>query len=115
MSFISNAQVTVHFTLNITDTYTCSQSWNGDYCAQIYVMEGSNQHCVTTICDMDTGDNDIRYDCNLPYSEGNRNYQIVVRVCRNESPLTCCGSLVYSQLLYFYQVTNNSVTIYSSL
>ncbi len=112
-SSISNAE-TVHFTLNITDTYTCSPSWSGDYCAQIYVMEGSVQYCLTTICSLKTGDNDISYSCDLPYSERNQNYKIYVTVCRHQTPPSCCGSSS-SGLLYFYQVTNGSTYVAVSL
>ncbi len=100
---ISNAQVTVSFTLTINDY--ASPAWTRDYCAQVYVMEGNVQHCVQQLTGLSFGDNLISYECELPYSESDQNYQIKCLVWRNESPISHYGP-GQSQLIFFNDVTS---------
>jgi hypothetical protein len=117
-TFVAKA-ATIDFTLDITDSQTCSGSpWTGDYCAYIYIMEGSTtQWCTTTICNLRTGSNHIQYECSIEYEENNPNYKLFVKVCRNvTNPPYCCSLLLDSNSFdYFYNFTNNYYTLYATL
>ncbi|HNW75558.1 MAG TPA: hypothetical protein PKJ28_01585 [Bacteroidales bacterium] len=109
---ISNASVTVSFTLTINDY--ASPAWTRDYCAQVYVMEGNVQHCVEQLTKLTVGPNQISYECYLPYSESDPNYSIICNVWREGYPLI--GAQGSELQLYFNQVisgfTNVIVNIY---
>ena len=104
---ISNAQVTVSFTLHIDDNAT--PIWTHDYCAQVYVKEGNIQHCVQQLTGLSAGPNLISYECELPYSESDPNYGIYCTVWRNGNPLF--NGTNNATPLFFYQVTNGLTII----
>ena len=109
---ISNAQVTVSFTLHIDDNAT--PIWTRDYCAQVYVMEGTVQHCVQQLTGLSVDDNLISYDCYLPYSESKQNYQIKCLVWRNESPISHYGP-GQSLLIFFNDVTSGLTNVIATI
>jgi hypothetical protein len=98
----------IHFTLNITDN--CSPGgYTGSYCAVIYIQSGNNQYCSYRICTLSTGDNNIQYNCELPYYEDRCEYELHVSVCRNTIPPTCCNSVTFYNLCWD-DITDGSST-----
>jgi len=92
MTSISNASITIHVKVYITDS--CTSTWTGDYCARIFVSFGTKQYCTYTICGLKAGGvvNDIQYPCDIPPNTTDMDYGIYVTVCRDVTPPSCCDS-----------------------
>jgi hypothetical protein len=102
----SQAGVTVHFKLNVTDNCTPS-GYQGSYCVNIYIQINNVTYCTHRSCQIGAGNNDIQYNCDLPYSEDVCNYVLHVEICRYTDPLTCCTSQDYPNQCFDYLLDGN--------
>jgi hypothetical protein len=108
---VSKASIPIDFhVIIIADS--CSGTWTGDYCVQVYILHGSTHYCVYTECGLTVGvDKEISYSCtNLNSIDSNPDYSICIKVCRNEIHPTCCGSNCANGL-YIGEISDGSQTI----
>jgi len=108
---VSRASIPIDFHV-IISADSCSGTWTGDYCVQVYILHGSTPYCHYIQCGLKVGvDKEISYSCtDLNAIDSEPDYSICVKVCRDESSPTCCGSNCVIGL-FIGEISDGSQTI----